>query len=683
MPKMVPLLYSALLSTFICQVNALQLAELDSFDLDTLSPTDEIPVVLTAARLRQSQLDTPASVTVIESETIAALGFKDIEEIFRLVPGMLVGYHSGVGEKAPSVSYHGTLLPEHRRLQVLIDGRSVFKPGLARVEWLDIPLAIEDIDRIEVIRGPNSAAYGANSYLGVINILTKHPEVTGGNTAKVRLGGRNTQDSYFNFNNRVADTDIRFTLASKQESGFDYLNDGKEENPDDHTGWHFMLRTHTPISSQTKLETQLGYKDSVNGQREIYGDYVDYLEQVDIEAKDTFAWLKGVHEFSQNQISHLQVYWQDFDRVEEWAACLREDIFGLPMKCGELNKNMYETKSELEFQHTSVWNTDARSVAGFRYRLDELESDTVNDGYSSNENISAFLNVEYRLSENWITNLGAMYEEDELNGYDFSPRLALNYLIGTSQTLRFIYSEAIRSPDLYEKQGRLQFTLENGYTPGGEPLVPVVLPFGTATGEIDNETIYSHEISYFGLLPSIHAQLDIKLFYDRLNGLISESLDHSPSNPLSNGRKLQMSGIEGQFKWNPSTFNTLLVSFAYIDTEDDFPQNYDDGVFTRDSERETTLSADISGSLSWIHSFNTDASFAATYYHVDNWNPITYGFQFSRLDLAYTDQIRLMAEQGVELKLNMQYRLDDDPLNRPKNNYADDYLFYGSIAYRF
>ena len=70
-----------------------------------------IPVVLTAARLRQSQLDAPASVTIIEADTIEALGFKDIEEIFRLVPGMLVAYHSGVSEKTASVSYHGTNLP--------------------------------------------------------------------------------------------------------------------------------------------------------------------------------------------------------------------------------------------------------------------------------------------------------------------------------------------------------------------------------------------------------------------------------------------------------------------------------------------------------------------------------------------------------------------------------------------
>jgi len=125
-------------------------AEFDLLD----EPMMDIPVVLTAARLRQSQLDTPASVTVIEADTIAALGFKDIEDIFRLVPGMLVGYHSSTGEKSPSVSYHGTQAAEHRRLQVLIDGRSVYKPALAQVDWVNIPLAIEDIERIEVILAP-------------------------------------------------------------------------------------------------------------------------------------------------------------------------------------------------------------------------------------------------------------------------------------------------------------------------------------------------------------------------------------------------------------------------------------------------------------------------------------------------------------------------------------------------
>ena len=65
-------------------------------------------------------------------------------------------------------------------MNVMIDGLSVYRPGLARVDWAEIPVAIDDIERIEITRGPNSATYGANSMMAIVNILTKHPRDTEG-----------------------------------------------------------------------------------------------------------------------------------------------------------------------------------------------------------------------------------------------------------------------------------------------------------------------------------------------------------------------------------------------------------------------------------------------------------------------------------------------------------------------
>jgi len=62
-----------------------------------------------------------------------------------------------------------------RRMQVLVDGRPVYGPATGGVRWMELPLDISDVERIEVIRGPNAAAYGANSFLGAINIVTQHP----------------------------------------------------------------------------------------------------------------------------------------------------------------------------------------------------------------------------------------------------------------------------------------------------------------------------------------------------------------------------------------------------------------------------------------------------------------------------------------------------------------------------
>ncbi len=646
-------------------------AEFDLLD----EPMMDIPVVLTAARLRQSQLDTPASVTVIDADTIAALGFKDIEDVFRLVPGMLVGYHSSTGEKSPSVSYHGTQAAEHRRLQVLIDGRSVYKPALAQVDWVNIPLAIEDIERIEVIRGPSSATYGANAYLGTINILTKHPNAKKGMTAKVRAGNRQVSDTYVNLSGQMGQTDIHFTLANKHKSGFDYLRNGEDNNRDSVSSVFTQVRTFTQLNSSASFEWQSGFKTGKNLQKQSSSDDIVYTSDEDILAQDTFAWSKYNYEFSSTQFSHLQIYSQNFKRTQEFHACQTDD--NNTTICGDLDKNINETKSEIEYQHTSTWNKNLRSVAGIRLRLDELESITYNNGRSDNLNSSAFTNVEYRFSEDFILNLGGMYESDDLNGQNFSPRVALNYHLSPVQTLRFIYSEAIRSPSLYEKNGQLAIILYNATVNGIEAGTITKPEMREGNDELINEKIYSHEISYFGLLPAINGQLDLKLFYDELSGLISEGL--SLNDPLTNENKLVQKGLEGQLSCKLDDKNKLIISFSLLDTKNDFPGNNDK------IDKESQLSADSSGSVVWLHNFRQNTQLGAAYYRVNNWgeNDDTEGVQFSRLDLNVNHNMPLSHEYQLKLQGAVQYRLDNDPLLYSNNNYSDDLHVYASMELSF
>ena len=667
----------------------------DAFlDMFAESPMD-IPVVLTASRLRQSQLDAPASVTVIDADTISALGFKDIEEIFRLVPGMLVGYHSRFGEKQPTVSYHGTQAAENRRMQVLIDGRSVYKPGLARVEWVDIPLAIEDIARIEVIRGPNAATYGANSYLGVINIMTKHPSEKSGTTIKVRGGSRNVSDSYVNVANQVGNTSMYWTLGSKNKSGFDYLNEKEElPNRDSTSSVYTQLRTFTQFNLASSIEWQAGYTSGTNQQRQSMSESFIYNDEEDVESNDAFIWTKYNYEFSSAQFSHLQVYSESFKRIQSWNACSIED----PSKCGDFNFDIDETKSEVEYQHTSIWSNHLRSVMGARLRLDEFESEAYSDGKTENRNASIFSNVEYRFHNNFVANIGGMYEEDKLNGEYFSPRIALNYSINPSQSIKLIYSEAIRSPNLFEQEGEVDFILSNA-TSNNAPMqtgfIPIyfpdddsvqnlnvvdgeiVVPVGNGDGELSYEKIYSHELSYFGLIPKFDAQLDIKLFHDELSSLISQRMDHSVT--LTNENKLVQHGVEGQIKFQLNADNQVWFTWAYVESDDDFSGN------NEDITKEQRLSAKKSGSLVWMSALSRDIQFGAAYYHVDNWNSVSDdgGYRFSRIDLNISQSVALNSGYQLKLQAASQYRLDDDPLLYSSNVYQDKLHAYVSAELNF
>ena len=98
----------------------------------------DLPEVLTATRLQQSPAEVPGSVTVLDRELIRASGARELPELLRLVPGMLVVPDGNL----TTVNYHGSNAAQARRLQVLVDGRSVYHSGLARVDWSDIPVAI-------------------------------------------------------------------------------------------------------------------------------------------------------------------------------------------------------------------------------------------------------------------------------------------------------------------------------------------------------------------------------------------------------------------------------------------------------------------------------------------------------------------------------------------------------------
>ena len=132
-----------------------------AFAADGQPPSDEVDAtyttVITPARLKQSLQDAPASVTVITAEQLRRLNIEHVWDALRLVPGMEVTQSTA---NRVLVNYHGTNIRNPRRMNVLIDGMSVYRPGFSEIYWGQLPVAIEDIERIEVTRGPNSAAYG-------------------------------------------------------------------------------------------------------------------------------------------------------------------------------------------------------------------------------------------------------------------------------------------------------------------------------------------------------------------------------------------------------------------------------------------------------------------------------------------------------------------------------------------
>lgn len=253
---------------------------------DLFLDSQPLPQVLTATRLKQSPAAVPGSMTVLDGELIKASGARDISELLRLVPGMMVATISG---NQAAVNYHGTSASEARRMQVLIDGRSVYRAGLATVDWSDIPVAMEDIQRIEIFRGPNTVSYGANALMAVVNIITRSPADSHGTRLKISRGQRGINDWYASQGSGWDTGDLRLSLSGQEDDGFDSNRNGADYR-DSRRLNRASLAVSQILDEQQSIDWQLNAKDGSNQRpytyRPVFPGITAAGDNSDVIAKD-------------------------------------------------------------------------------------------------------------------------------------------------------------------------------------------------------------------------------------------------------------------------------------------------------------------------------------------------------------------------------------------------------------
>jgi iron complex outermembrane receptor protein len=144
------------------------LAENDPFDPFNISDAD-INLV-TPSLLSASSSESPVSVTKLNTFDLELLGINNIVDALRLVPGMLVADEFGSGSV---VGYHGTNVNVPRRMEVLFNGHSIYRPGYAGLNWQRLPLDIPDLTSIEIIRGGSVVDFGSNAFQATVNLIQK------------------------------------------------------------------------------------------------------------------------------------------------------------------------------------------------------------------------------------------------------------------------------------------------------------------------------------------------------------------------------------------------------------------------------------------------------------------------------------------------------------------------------
>ncbi|PNB74294.1 TonB-dependent receptor [Pseudomonas sp. GW456-E7] len=677
---------------------------------DLFLDSEPLPQVLTATRLKQSPAAVPGSMTVIDSALIHATGARDISELLRLVPGMMVGNISG---NQAAVNYHGTNATEARRMQVLIDGRSVYRAGLATVDWSDIPVAMEDIERIEVFRGPNTVSYGANALMAVVNIITRRPADSLGTRMKVTRGQRGINDFYASQGLGWEDGDMRLSLSGQQDDGFDTDRTGADYH-DSRRLDRFNLAVSQSLDERQSLDWQVNAKDGTNQRpytyRPVFPGITRAGNDSDVTAKDYAGSLRWNLDINPDHSLYIQGSAQHWDRQQTWRACDAEISFspqltelwqlnpnyterlarnitrftgrgapaGTPAEqalanqvldqwrngasqtvCGDIDQSTRETRYDLELQDTLSLADNLRLVSGMNYRYDRADSETYFNGTLDDRTWRVFGQVEWRASEHWLLQGGAMFEDARLIGSSLTPRMAVNYLINPRHGLRAVYSEAIRSPDMFENNVNWSYQVTN-LKPGA---------FGQSSaryfvktrgpGDLDQEHMRSRELGYNGYFPETGLALDVKLFHDEITGMISEPLRNNQY-VASNANKERFSGAETQLDWRVGSFDRLRLTYAYVDADASNPLD----------ARQT---ANNSGSAGWLRDWGRGWNSALFYYGDDALN----GYRFERVDARIAKRIAL-GKASLELAGVLQQRLDNQPTTFIDNRYDQRHVMYFS-----
>lgn len=603
------------------------LSEMDYFS--------EQPVVLSASRLSQPVSRAPAAVTVITREMIEASGFRQLPDLLRMAPGFQVSWVRG---NIPTVTYQGLSNIFSRRLQVMVDGRSVYNPAYGQVQWRGIPLALDDIDRIEIVRGPNAANDGVNAVQASIHIYTRPASADPGWTVAAAVGSRDIRDGLLRHAGASGDWQWRVTLNSRRD---DWLTSQRDEAQD-----HLLdARAEWRPNDRDEVTLQLGG---------VVGDWDNSSVGFTFSNRQTTDFFNG----------YVQGRWQrTLSADNEWSlranhTTTRADE-AFPPPGGMLqptNLDYWFSRTALEFSWQSRPLEQLRTVWTAEARLDRAWSASL-AGPDTHQGTMYRLSgsLEWSPDEKWVWHAGAMLEKHYYAGTQLSPRLAVNWLPAPGHSFRLGVSRAYRSPTFLEQESDFKLTL-------GPLLYDQILisPFTLRPERMD-----SAELGYLFHRDRLGLDLDVRLFHNRLDDIIDAATPFPVAGELvgdgadfayANLHRAHQWGAEYQLRWQPgkATWLTMSQSWTrirsgYQDLADSAPSHTLSLLASHDFGR---LSGSLGyyrvGKMRWLGSSETPA--------------------YDRLDLRLSKAFK-SARTRTELAVVVQSILGD------YSEFGDDRLF--------
>ncbi len=510
--------------------------------------------ITSAAKKPQTISNTAAAIFVITQEDIRRCGATSIPEALRLAPGVNVARLDGNKWAITIRGFNGRFA---NKLLVLMDGRSVYTPLFSGVYWDAQDTLLEDIERIEVIRGPGATLWGANAVNGVISIITKHSAKTHGLLVKGGYGSEEQGFGGVRYGSPIGkDGNYRAYVKYFNRDGYDAIGGG--EAADDWNAFRSGFRYDSRLGSRDTLTVQGDAYSGTEGQTDenlsLLAPTFRAISDSDTDFSGGNLLLRWQRTFSTSSNLTLQVYY-DHTKRDETA----------------LVKEVRDTL-DIDFQHRLPIGRRQEIIWGLAYRAswDDIDSHEpaiiISDGTQTDHMTSLFIQDEITLKNDLLRLvLGTKVEHNDYTGFEFQPNARLIWTPNAHHSLWAAVSRAVRTPSRIEEDAMMWIYLIPSTPPN------VITAIGNS--EYNSENLLAWELGYRAM-PNSAVSLDLTFFlnsYDNLRSFENQAPDLTTlpnyvKIPATNDNKMKAEtwGFELAGDWQVAKSWRLQASYSYL-----------------------------------------------------------------------------------------------------------------------
>jgi iron complex outermembrane receptor protein len=457
------------------------------------TPLEPEAYVVSGSKYAQSLKEAPASMTVLTAQDIKAYGITTFEEILRMVSGLEV---KAINPANKLQGTRGFYFLTANSILVLIDGREENTNIFGGVFWGLLPISLNDIVRVEIIRGPGSALYGANAYNGVINIVTREPREEKNALLKGETGFYETDLGLYRGNAILGHSFKKLSL--KLSGGFEKVNSWADPVQESYRTYRVFSRAGYEFSGQTRLDLDAGW---VRGDSQVYS----WIGEIPVKGMEMIYYNLRFQSGPFRLQSNLRQQSTGFSLVSPAISNLSPAIVSLLKGMGinlDFNFHALIHNSETRLEYSRFLGQKNRLTAGITYLFNRFDTKAIVTSPQWEHRGGVYLQDEFRPVEDLLVYVGARYDynsatqDQDIAGSgiegDFSPRVSLVYLLGSNQSVRASFGRAFRKPSFFESQMHLktfqQFENLEAFSSYADFLY---------SPDVRNEHVNNYELGYF------------------------------------------------------------------------------------------------------------------------------------------------------------------------------------------